>query len=175
MNACLNDISPVGMRDAALLALLRGCGLRRNEAVSLDLSDFELGTGALKVRNGKGGVDRTVYVPDGLHPVLQAWLNIRGFSPGPLLCHIRKGGRVVHRRLTPQAVLYLLNKRAREADIAPFSPHDFRRTFVSELLDAGIDMATVQKLAGHQDTATTARYDMRGEETKRRAVQVLDI
>ncbi len=175
MEVCFNDVRSIGARDAALIALLRGSGLRRFEAVNLNLSDFNPGNGAIAVRNGKGGVDRTVYVPEGTVLVLQAWLDIRGGSAGPLLCHVKRGGTVVVRRLTPQAVLFLLKKRANDAGVAPFSPHDFRRTFVSDLLDAGIDMATVQKLAGHQDPATTSRYDRRGEEVKRRAVAVLNV
>lgn len=175
MEVCFNDPTPAGFRDAALIGILRGSGLRRRELVNLNLGDFEPTSGAMNVRAGKGRVDRTVYVPESVIPVVQDWINIRGQAAGPLLCHVNKGDRILRRRLTPQAVLFLLQKRAREARVESFSPHDLRRTFVSDLLDAGVDIVTVQKLAGHADTATTARYDRRGEETKRRAVQALSI
>lgn len=172
---CKRDRTPAGFRDAALIAVLRGSGLRRREVVNLDLRDFDSSTGAIKVRGGKGGKDRTAYLPDGAIPSVDDWLNVRSRSSGPLLCRVNKAGRVVVQRLTPQAVLFILQKRAQEASVASFSPHDLRRTFCSDLLDAGVDIVTVQKLAGHSDPATTSRYDRRGEETLRRAVQALSI
>lgn len=186
MEACLNDCTPAGFRDAALIVILRGSGLRRKEVVNLNLGDFDPSTGAIKVRSGKGGKDRIVYLPDEAMPPVEDWLDIRGRGAGPLLCHVNKAGRVVlsqvnkvgqviARRLTPQAVLFLLQKRATEAGVAPFSPHDFRRTFISDLLDAKVDISTVQQLAGHASQELTARYDRRGEESKRRAVQALHI
>jgi len=176
LRGSLDDTNTVlGTRDAALIAILRGGGLRREEAINLELKDLEQNTGAIRVRCGKGGKDRTVYLPVGLLSLVNDWLSIRGGSKGALLCHVRKGGRVVVRYLTPQAVWYVLEKRAIEAGVENFSPHDFRRTFISDLLEAGEELVTVQQLAGHSDPATTSRYDRRGEERKRRAVQVLDI
>jgi len=107
---------------------------------------------------------------------------VRGAAPGPgpLFCRIRKGGqqtpqKLTLHRLTPQAVLYLIEQRTAQARVAHCSPHDFRRTFISDLLDAGADIATVQKLAGHASVETTARYDRRGEATKRRAASLLHV
>jgi integrase len=174
MGVCERDGTAQGVRDAALIAILRGAGLRRAEAVNLDLRDFSRETGRLEVRRGKGEKDRLVYLPEGAIGFVERWLTIRGRKPGALLCPIRKGGMVQLRRMTPQAVLLIVQKRATEAGGESFSPHDFRRTFCSDLLDAGVDIVTVQKLAGHASPVTTAKYDRRGEDVKRRAVQRLE-
>ena len=175
MKVCRNDCTFKGIRDAAMLAILLGSGLRRSEVVSLDLQDFDPGTGALKVRGGKGGKDRTVYLPSSGVRVVGDWLSDRGVRAGPLLYPISKGERVMRRRMTDQAVLYLLQKRATEAGVEVFSPHDCRRTFISNLLDLGVDLVTVSMLAGHASPLTTSKYDRRGEVAKRLAVELLEI
>lgn len=169
------DTTSAGRRDAAMLAILLGSGLRRSEVVFLDLSDFDPNTGAIKVRGAKGGKDRTVYLPSSGIRAVDAWLKVRGVKAGPLLYPISKSHRVMQRRLTDQAVLYILQKRAQSAVVNSFSPHDCRRTFISNLLDAGVDLVTVCQLAGHASPITTAKYDRRGEVAKRRAVELLHI
>jgi site-specific recombinase XerD len=175
MKVCRADQSNTGIRDAALLAILLGTGVRRSEVVGLDLKDFDQNTGALKVRGGKGGKDRTVYLPSSSRRIVSEWLKVRGVLAGPLLYPVSKGKRVMRRRLTDQSVLYVLQKRAEQARVKPFSPHDCRRTFISDLLGAGVDLVTVSQLAGHASPSTTAKYDRRGEEAKRAAVELLEI
>jgi site-specific recombinase XerD len=172
-DACAQDRTPAGARDATLLALLR-LGLRRAEIAGIELADWNPNTGALIV-HGKGNKERTAYIENGARAALDDWLAIRGDAPGALLCPVNQRGEIEQRALTTQAIYNALAKRAEQAGVCDVSPHDLRRTFVSDLLDAGADIATVQKLAGHANVTTTARYDRRPEEAKRKAVGLLHV
>lgn len=129
---------------------------------------------ALRVR-GKGNKERSVPMAGGAAAWLGDWLHVRGNAPGPMFWPVTKSGELQARRMTSQAVYDALAKRARAVGVEHLSPHDMRRTFISDLLDAGADIATVQKLAGHANANTTARYDRRGEDAKRRAVALLHV
>jgi len=166
---CYGDPSPAGIRDAAILALLYAAGLRRSEVVGLDLSDYDTEAGGLKIVATKGNKARTVYLGNGAKATVTGWNTVRGDEPGPLLYRIRKGGKVIPERLTDQAIWVILEKRFRAANVKPFTPHDLRRTFAGEMLDAGVDLVTVQKLMGHSSPVTTSKYDRRDEKTKMEA------
>jgi integrase len=84
-------------------------------------------------------------------------------------------GEVRTTRLRGESVHYVLKKRQREEGLDRITPHDFRRGYVSGLLAAGVDVITVQTLAGHADAVTTARYDRRGEEGRKAAADLLEI
>lgn len=169
------DSLPIDIRDLALIAILRGGGIRRTEAVNLELVDFNPNTGALEIREGKRKSYRIVYLPSAAIFLVSKWLDIRGREPGALLCPVRKGGLVELRHLSADAVLKIVRRRSKQANVDKFSPHDFRRTFCSDLLELGIDIVTVQNLMGHASPVTTAKYNRRGEETKRLAVERLSI
>ena len=168
---CAADASPAGRRDAALVAVAYGAGLRRAELVGLDLADYR--QGEIRVRNGKGNKERLVFLGDDWQALVEAWLETRGRDPGPLFRALARGDHLLPRRLSASAVRRIFRERGRAADVAAFSPHDLRRTMISHLLDAGEDLSTVQQVAGHANVATTARYDRRGDQAKQRAAQRL--
>lgn len=176
-DACARDRRPAtAARDAALLALLYGAGLRRAEAVAMDVADFNTESGAITVQRGKGRKARIGYLTNGGRQAVLDWLAIRTSLDEPaLLLPVDKAGHVVPRRLTPQAVYDVAKRRARQAGIATMSPHDLRRSFVSDLLDAGADVAMAQKLAGHANITTTTKYDRRPEASKRKAAELLHV
>lgn len=173
-----------GVRDAAMLALLYVGGLRRVELAHLTLGDYDPDSRTLRIR-GKGNNEREVYAEGGADVLLERWLSMRGVAePGdPLFLPVGKDGRVQHTdpygekkvSLSDQAVYKIVRRRQREAKVKKISPHDFRKTFVGDLLDAGVDLSSVQKLAGHANPSTTARYDRRGERAKRAAAANLQV
>ncbi len=116
-----------------------------------------------------------MFVAHGTAQALEDWIGARGERPGKLFLPINKGGHVSGVRMSDQAVYKLLNKRREQAGLPPLSPHDLRRTWVGDLLDAGADISSVQKLAGHASPATTARYDRRGRRALRRAADLLHV
>lgn len=174
LSACEDDKTNAGARDAAIIALMYSCGLRRAEVILLDVADYDSESGRLKIR-GKGNKERTAYITGGAVLALGDWLRLRSETTGALFVAINKGGALGSDRLTSQAVYNMLQKRAHEAGVNSFSPHDLRRTFVSDLLENGADITTVSKMAGHASVTTTARYDRRPEDAKRKAASLLHV
>ncbi|WP_193138631.1 tyrosine-type recombinase/integrase [Klebsiella aerogenes] len=166
---CETDNSCLGPRDAALFAVILGCGLRRSEAVTLSLSDVVTNERALRVL-GKGNKERLAYMPAGTWQRLEIWLEqVRGEMPGPLFTRIRRFDTLTNDRMTDQAVYHILQERQRQAGIEKCAPHDLRRTFASEMLDNGEDLITVKDAMGHASVTTTQQYDRRGENRLRKA------
>ena len=113
---------------------------------------------------------REVPVGESTKRAISDWVSLRGREPGPLFYAVRWKDRLEHRRLTGESIWSIVCKRAEEADTERVSPHDFRRTYITNLLDSGNDLAIVAKLAGHADVGTTAMYDRRHMGAMRKAV-----
>lgn len=170
---CDCDRTPAGPRDAAIFLVGARAGPRRAELVGLDLADVADDRATLTIRQGKGRKDRITHLPPTAAKRLATWVAARRATPGPLFVTVRDS-RVPCRRLTTDAIYAICRRRAAEARIPPFAPHDLRRTFLTNLWSAGIDASLIQGLAGHASLVTTQRYDRRGQVARRDAVVGLD-
>jgi integrase/recombinase XerC len=143
------------LRDRAIFDLLYGTGLRVGELVSLSVRDFDAERRVLRVR-GKGGRERVVPVPGKAVRSLQAYLEPRqrpGLLAEALILNARGG------RLSERGVRLLLRRRLLEAGIGRHaSPHALRHSFATHLLDADVDLRSIQELLGHARLSTTQRY-----------------
>jgi integrase/recombinase XerD len=172
VKTCEADRGAAGERDLAILALMLSTGLRRSEVVDIDVGEYNVDTGDLLVSHGKGDKQRIVYVSEETATHMKAGLRTRGQQRGKLFLPIHNK-QIINRKMSSQSIYDLVGKRAREAGIENCRPHDLRRTFVTRLLEAGVDIHTVSQLAGHSDIQTTARYDLRDQSEQRKAIKNL--
>ena len=124
----------IGARDAAMLALLYGAGLKRSEAAELRLADYDGRTGKITVRPGERD-ERLVCATNGGKEAIDVWIKIRGDDwPGALLTPVGKGGRIRRQGMSAQAVLQRMRTIAEQANVASvITPKDLRRMYLLEL------------------------------------------
>ncbi|EFB6866715.1 tyrosine-type recombinase/integrase [Escherichia coli] len=152
-------------RDVAIVLTLCGTGLRAGELVKLERRDYD--NGVLTVRQGKGRKYREIHVADAVDKAIRAWLKVGADEAhSALFSRIQRNGKVASQPLTTSGLTGILADLQQTSGIARFTPHDMRRTFITRLLEQGVDINTVRQLAGHSDISTTTRYDCRGESMK---------
>ncbi len=158
MGSLLGASAPAGAptlraRDRAVLELLYSSGLRRSEVSSLNVADVDFMSGTVRVF-GKGSRERIVPVGGEALKCLRDYLKSRGAAPAgaPLFLNARKD------RLSDQGVAWLLKRWVRAAGLKPVTPHVFRHSFATHLLDKGCDLRSVQEMLGHKNLATTQIY-----------------
>ena len=144
-------------RDAAILELLYGCGLRVAELVSLDVEDVRSVTELLRVE-GKGNKERDVPVGPPARCAIERYLALRAelrpSSGEPALFVNFRGGRLSDRsirRVVKRAGLLA-------AVLKDLHPHALRHSFATHLLEGGADLRAIQEMLGHSSLATTQRY-----------------
>lgn len=144
-----------GIRDRAILELLYATGMRVSEASGLRLEDVNLENAFLKCR-GKGEKERIVPLGQVALDVLQSYLRrVRADLPKTEFVFVNAMGRPLSR----QRLWQIIRKYAREARLKKkITPHTFRHSFATHLLEGGADLRIVQELLGHSDISTTQIY-----------------
>ena len=149
---------PVGVRDRAILEVLYGCGVRVSELVGLDTDRVDLPAQQLRVI-GKGNKERRVPMGDEARERLHRYLagprrDWTAGRPTPATFVGRRG-----RRLSREAVWALVKRWAAAAGVSErVTPHTFRHSFATHLLEGGADLRAVQALLGHASISTTQLY-----------------
>lgn len=149
------DLEPwEAARDAAVMTLLYGCGLRISEALSLKRSDAPLPE-TLRI-TGKGGKTRLVPVLPAVNAAVTAYLAAQPFplAPADALFRASRGGDLSARHV--QATVQRL--RGHLGLPATATPHALRHSFATHLLGAGADLRSIQELLGHASLSTTQKY-----------------
>jgi len=160
-------------RNRFVIALAYLGGLRRGEIAALRIEDLTFDPPTVRVR-GKGDKVRHVPLSHEIVAFATAWLSLRGDASGALVCRIARDGTPRPEAfVTGEAIRQVLVIACRRAGVPLCSPHDLRRTYAGDLLDAGVDLATVARLMGHATPTTTARYDRRGARAGRDAAERL--
>ncbi|MBI5642538.1 MAG: tyrosine-type recombinase/integrase [Deltaproteobacteria bacterium] len=147
------------LRDISILETLYSSGVRVSELTGLDIKDLDLDAGTIRVL-GKGGKERIAYLGQFAKSSLKAYIDKeRAATEGPLFRG--KGGRI-----TPRTVQRLVKKYVLSSGINKTpTPHALRHTFATHLLDAGVDLRSIQEMLGHSKLSTTQRYTRVGIST----------
>ena len=158
----------------AVLAMLYGTGLRRGELERLDVDHFDRNEGTLRIDGRKTGRERCVPLPEMVLHCLDAYLPLRhnlleqARALGERALLITRRGE----RLSGESISTSIHRIARRAGVSIHSLHQFRHTCASDLLEAGVHVAQVQRILGHSGIATTVRYVHIADPQRRQAMSV---
>jgi site-specific recombinase XerD len=150
----------IGVRDAAMLDLYYGCGLRLSELVDLDIKDIQFKERLIRV-HGKGGKFRIVPLGPKTGETLKRYLDERekkitaeGAKGGMAVFLNNRGGRITPRGVGRIVKIYLI----RASEKQKLSTHSLRHSFATHLLEAGANLRAVQQMLGHSSLRTTQKY-----------------
>ncbi len=145
--------APRNLRHRTLLAIMYASGLRVSEVARLKVADIDRNRNVIWVRDGKGRKDRQALLPPKLRDLLRHYW--RSERPTGWLFPSNDPSRPI----SPKAIFLACRKAARDAGITTaVHPHSLRHAFATHLLEAGVDLRTIQTLLGHANLTTTPRY-----------------
>jgi site-specific recombinase XerD len=152
--------APKQVRDRALLALLLACGLRRHEAVQLDVACLQQREDhwAIVDLEGKAGHVRTVPIPAWVKRLIDEWLSAARIAEGRIFRRVDKAGKVSQCTISEKGVWHVVRQYAAKVGLGKLAPHDLRRTCARLCHAAGGELEQIQFLLGHVSIQTTERY-----------------
>lgn len=170
----------VSLRDRAIIATLVYTAARVGAITQLRLEDLDRSTAAWSLRfSEKGGKSRIIPVRDDLRQMLTVYLQALTAAPaGVMLFRSAKGrtGTLTSRGLSRSDACRMLKRRLRPAGLSlRLSPHSFRVTVITDLLEHRASLDDVQDLAGHADARTTRLYDRRQRQVTRNLVERITV
>jgi len=156
----IDTTKPLGKRNKAIFELLYGCGLRAQELIDLKLNNIDYLNRTVLVR-GKGSKDRLVPVHDTAinmlkQYIMQARLELALKNPNNIdnVFLNYRGGEISNRGVNK----ILDDELERQSSSLKISPHSFRHSFATHLINNGVDLRVVQELLGHESLSTTQIY-----------------
>ena len=160
----MND--KVGIRDAFILELLYVTGIRVSELCNIKIEDIEKESRRIKIF-GKGSKERYVLYGTRCADILEKYLDVRNLfltDINDYLILSKKG-----KRINPREIRNIINRIKTKAGVEiSISPHTFRHTFATHMLNEGADLRAVQELLGHENLSTTTIYTHLTNEKLRR-------
>lgn len=176
LNDFLNSFttSDLDRRNRAIFELLYASGLRVSELVSLKVNDLNFGDNSIIVL-GKGHKERLVYFNEVTSESLKEYLNLSRMN---LLKNNQSESLFINKNggsLTQRGVQFILkNKWQKIMQFQNITPHQFRHTFATHLLENGMDLRVLQELLGHQNLSTTQVYTKVSKKQLTNAINSLD-
>lgn len=148
-----------GLRDRAMLAVLLGCALRREECADLTFEHIQQREARWVIVDlvGKRRKTRSVPMPSWTKSAIDAWAAAADLASGRIFRPVNKGGRLAGEQMTAQSIYETVRHYAEEMDL-PVKPHDLRRTFAKLARKAGGDLKQIQITLGHSSIKTTEIY-----------------
>jgi integrase/recombinase XerD len=150
LDTCSSDFH--GARDEAILLALLDTGARALELCAMDFQDYNQVTGEIFIRQGKGRKPRIVYLGKKSRKVMRGYLKLR--HDNSIALWVAQDGE----RISYWGLNEIIDRRARKAGVNKPSLHSFRRAFAINMLRAGVDVFSLQKLMGHADLQVLRRY-----------------
>jgi site-specific recombinase XerD len=149
-----------GRRDRALLAVLIGCGLRREETAALTLEHIQQRDARWVIvdMKGKGGRVRTVPMPSWTKAAIDEWTLCAQFAAGRLFRPVNKGDNLAGNSMTAQSIFETVKNYAGQIGLSEIAPHDLRRTFAKLAHKGRAALEQIQLSLGHASIQTTERY-----------------